>query len=251
MTMSPNGVELFPYDRYPLSRKYDLNWVRENHIGSHCLLLMEALSQVMPLKPGMRVLDMGCGKAITSIFLAKEFGVRVWANDLWISPTDNWQRIREAGMEDQVFPIYAEAHALPYADEFFDAVVSINSLHFFATDDIYLSKHFLRLVKPGGRFGAILPGVFREFDEVPDYLGPFWDPEFWSYHSAAWWQRHWLKTGRVDVESADYLPERDGVEIFANWGLFLENPRPNLLSADKGRNFSFVRTVFRKHAVPR
>ena len=29
----------------------------------------------MELEPGMRVLDMGCGKAISSIFLAKEFDV--------------------------------------------------------------------------------------------------------------------------------------------------------------------------------
>ena len=43
------------------------------------------------LEPGMRVLDLGCGKGLSSIFLAKEFGVQVWAADLWtplvIDPT--------------------------------------------------------------------------------------------------------------------------------------------------------------------
>jgi len=37
----------------------------------------------------MRVLDLGCGKALSSIFLAKEYGTQVWATDLWISATDN------------------------------------------------------------------------------------------------------------------------------------------------------------------
>jgi len=36
----------------------------------------------MNLKPGMRVLDMGCGAGFTSIILAKECGVTVFANDL-------------------------------------------------------------------------------------------------------------------------------------------------------------------------
>jgi cyclopropane fatty-acyl-phospholipid synthase-like methyltransferase len=42
---------------------------------------------------------MGCGKAISSIFLAKEFGVEVWAADLWVKPTENWERIRGAGLD--------------------------------------------------------------------------------------------------------------------------------------------------------
>ena len=36
----------------------------------------------MDLKPGMRVLDLSCGKAISSIFLEKEFVLQVWAAGL-------------------------------------------------------------------------------------------------------------------------------------------------------------------------
>ena len=42
-------------------------------MGPNVFWLAEALSQVMDLQPGMRVLDMGCGKAISSIFLARDF----------------------------------------------------------------------------------------------------------------------------------------------------------------------------------
>jgi hypothetical protein len=31
------------------------------------------------------VLDLGCGRASSSIFLRREFGVQVWAADLWFS----------------------------------------------------------------------------------------------------------------------------------------------------------------------
>jgi cyclopropane fatty-acyl-phospholipid synthase-like methyltransferase len=49
------------------------------------------------LPPGGRVPDLGCGKAVTSIFLAKEYDVRVAATYLWIKPAENWQRIDAAG----------------------------------------------------------------------------------------------------------------------------------------------------------
>jgi cyclopropane fatty-acyl-phospholipid synthase-like methyltransferase len=71
----------------------------ENLMGPNAVWLAEALAGVMDLRPGMRVLDMGCGRAISSIFLAKEFGVQVWATDLWIKPSENWARIRAAGLE--------------------------------------------------------------------------------------------------------------------------------------------------------
>jgi cyclopropane fatty-acyl-phospholipid synthase-like methyltransferase len=47
----------------------------------------------MAVEPGMRVLDLGCGRAITSVFLAREFGARVWAADMWIDPTPNWKPV--------------------------------------------------------------------------------------------------------------------------------------------------------------
>src|SRR5688572_11453993 len=106
---------------YPRSAAYDPAWMLENLMGPNVIWLTESLTQVLQLQPGMRVLDMGCGKAISSIFLAREFGVQVWATDLWISAGENWQRIVDAGLADQVFPISAEARALPFAENFFDA----------------------------------------------------------------------------------------------------------------------------------
>jgi cyclopropane fatty-acyl-phospholipid synthase-like methyltransferase len=112
----------FTLPAFPRSAKYDPGWVIENMMGPNAMWLTESLSQVMKLEPGMRVLDMGCGRAISAIFLAKEFDLQVWANDLWIKADDNMARVRAAGVEDQVYPVQAEAHSLPYADGFFDAV---------------------------------------------------------------------------------------------------------------------------------
>jgi len=88
----------------PLASAWDPVWVWHNHMGPINLWFAELLAEEMQLEPGMRVLDMGCGTAATSLFLAMEYGVEVWAADLWVDPTDNFARIEEAGLEQQVHP---------------------------------------------------------------------------------------------------------------------------------------------------
>ena len=99
MDFSDEALQKYKHDRFPRSARYDPAWVHTNEMGPNVLWMTEALSQVMAIKPGMRVLDLGCGTAMSSIFLAKEFSVQVWATDLWIKATDNLKRIREAKAE--------------------------------------------------------------------------------------------------------------------------------------------------------
>jgi len=232
--------------RYPLSAKYDVDWIIENHMGSHCLWLMESLCQSMSIKPGMRILDLGCGKAIASIFLAKEYNLQVWATDLWIPAGENWKRIIAAGVQSQVFPIHAEAHDLPYAEEFFDAIVSINSLQYYGTDELYLQNHLVNIVKPGGQIGIVIPGLRKEFEGgVPEYLKPYWQNDFYTWHSPKWWEEHWGKTELVDIETADNFAEREGYQMFLKFGLAVES-EDKLIPADNDRNISFVRLVARR-----
>jgi cyclopropane fatty-acyl-phospholipid synthase-like methyltransferase len=80
-------------DRYPRSNRYDPVWVAEHMMGPNPLWLMEHLTNLLDLHAGQRVMDLGCGKALTSVFLAREFDVRVQAVDLWIPAGDDWARI--------------------------------------------------------------------------------------------------------------------------------------------------------------
>src|SRR5262245_46193825 len=94
-------------DRFPRASGYHPEWVLGGVSGAaNPLWLTEWLTEALDLQPGMRVLDLGCGRALSSIFLHREFGVQVWATDLWFSPTENLQRIRDAGAENGVFPIH-------------------------------------------------------------------------------------------------------------------------------------------------
>ena len=52
----------------PRSAEYDPRWVLENQMGPNALWLTEWMCQAMRLHPGMRVLDLGCGRGLSSIF---------------------------------------------------------------------------------------------------------------------------------------------------------------------------------------
>lgn len=261
--LSPEDKELterLTLDAFPRSAAYNPRWVLENLMGPNVLWLTEALSQRMDLQPGMRVLDMGCGKAISSIFLAREFGVQVWANDLWICATENWQRIREAGMEDRVFPIHAEAHALPYAEGFFDALVSMDAYHYFGTNDLYLD-YYSRFVREGGQVGVIAPGLQQEFtDGLPEHLLSYWQGDFSCFHSPDWWSNHWLKSGVVENVQADFLPDRwkqwlIWSETCLEYDYIIEQFREwvpkevEMLRTDAGRNLGFSRIVAQRKSA--
>ncbi|HRX77563.1 MAG TPA: methyltransferase domain-containing protein [Pirellulaceae bacterium] len=233
-------------DQFPRSSAYHPDWVMANAMGSNSMWLTEWLSTVMELQPGMRVLDLGCGRAVSSVFLAREFDVQVWATDLWISASENIQRIRDAGCLDRVFPLHADARSLPFAAGFFDAIIVIDSFSYYGTDDLYLN-YLANFVKPGGQIGIAGAGIMRELEVVPDHLREMWTEDFWCLHSADWWRRHWARTQIVDVEVADTM--EDGWKTWIAWHE-TAHPDNNLeldtLKADRGENLGYVRMVGRR-----
>jgi cyclopropane fatty-acyl-phospholipid synthase-like methyltransferase len=238
---------LFP-ERFSRSAQYHPEWVLASISGSaNALWLSEWLVGALDLRPGMRVLDLGCGRAVSSIFLWREFGVQVWATDLWFSVSENLQRIRDAGVEDGVFPIHADARSLPFAAEFFDAIVCIDCFPYFGTDDLYLN-YLARFVKPGGPVGMAGAALMREIEgPPPDYLRQWWSQDLWCLHSADWWRRHWERTGIMDVEVADTMP--DGWQLWLDWQKVTapdNQAEIKALEADRGRYLGYVRLVGRR-----
>lgn len=198
---------------FPRTAKYDERWIRENALGQNALCQAEGLARHIPFSSGMRVLDLGCGNATSSIFLAREFGVQVWATDSGTSATENFQRAGVLETETRVFPMQLDAHSLPFAKNFFDAVVAIDSYLYFGTDERYLT-YIIQFIKPGGFIGVVDIGFrqeIRSIEEAPEYLRPQYEKYWSSIHTIEWWKQHWQKTGLVDVQHAKFLPESDNL----------------------------------------
>jgi SAM-dependent methyltransferase len=189
---------------YPRSSKYDPEWLLELDMGPNPLWLLDDVCDALQLSPGMLVLDLGSGKGASSVFLAREFGVHVWAVDLWVDPNTAAQVFRGAGVANQVHALRAEAHTLPFARETFDAIVSIDAFEYFGTSDTYI-KYISSFLKPGGQIGMATPGLTRELRDlgtVPAHIQEAVGADALAWHTAEWWRFQWEMSGCVKVTDA-------------------------------------------------
>lgn len=233
--------------RFPISSKYDISWLNENEMGPCSTWLAEYLLESMEIREGMKVLDLGCGKAMSSIFIAKEFGANIWAADLWIGASENQERARAAGAGNLVYPMKLEAHNLPFPNGFFDAIISLDAYHYFGTDEMYLS-YITRFLKDGGRIGIVVPGVNREWTRADvERIGKWWEPYNYTHHTPEWWKELWNRSGCVDVVEAANM--ENGYDVWLHWdktlkecGLLKRSGDVEMLEADGG-NFTWTKIV--------
>ena len=203
---------------FPKADTFPQSTMRERSMGPNPLKLCEELLSCSDIPEGSVVLDLGSGAGLTSVLMAREYGLVVYAADLWSDPSDNMRFFEECGLSNrQVIPLKADATALPFAHEFFDAVVSVDSYNYFGRDPRYLGVHLLPLVKHGGELLLAIPGMARDcHDDLPACLLASWTPEQLDYmHDMGWWRANLSQTEGVEiVEMREMACTR---EAWADW----------------------------------
>ena len=187
---------------FPKANSFPTSVMRERSMGPNPLKLCEELLAYGSIPAGSVVLDLGSGAGLTSALMARECGFVVYAADLWSDPSDNMRFFEGLGLTNrQVVPLKADATALPFATEFFDAVVSVDSYNYFGRDPEYLGEHLLPLVKRGGELLLAIPGMARDcHDDLPACLLASWTPEQLDYmHDMDWWRTNIAQTDGVDI----------------------------------------------------
>ncbi len=220
---------------------YNKNFVDQNMMGPNSMVILEELLGNIKLQREIKVLDLGCGKALSSVFLATEFGVQVFAVDLWINATKNYQRLQQVHAEDLVIPLHADAHQLPFADGYFDAVVSIDAYQYFGCDDKYYDEHLKPLLKKDALVAISIPGMKYELHKnVPDEMKPFWpDKALITWHGVNWWKEMFEgKLRDLEVKEMTCFDRA--------WGDWLSTDDPyaimdrKMMAADHGRYMNLV-----------
>ena len=114
------------------------------------LTKLELVAKKLDLKPGMRLLDVGCGWGSFAIHAARNHGVKV--TGVTISPAQAElarERVKAAGLEDEVEILVADYRQLPQGS--FDAIASIGMAEHVGESqiDVY-AKSLFSLLRPGG-----------------------------------------------------------------------------------------------------
>jgi SAM-dependent methyltransferase len=193
-----------PLEAYPDLAKFGRAGIHEALAGQGGLFLAWDMAKLLTLRQGMRVLDLGCGAGVTSVFLARMFGVTVYAVDAEIS-NDLVQRAAAAGVSELVFPVCSDARNLPFSPGFFDAVFSMNAFFYFGTDDLYPS-YLLGFLKSGGEIVIGSPCYREEItpDAPEEFLLEF--PACLAVHSPKWWRHHFERTRSARVLHSSLHP---------------------------------------------
>ena len=173
------------------------------------LYLAARMARAGNLSAADLVLDIGCGKGDSSLFLAERFGVTVICFDLWTPASFLSKKIAKKGLQSRVIPLDLDATAqLPFAEDYFDAMFCMQALHSFGSDTRVL-RHLLRHLKPGGRFlvGGTCFNQEPSEGELPEIYTRTdgWDAEYATYHSPGWWGDHIEGTGMVDAIACSEL----------------------------------------------
>lgn len=219
-------------------------------MGPNPVKLAEELLRDHQIPAGATVMDLGCGRGLTSVFLVREYGFRVFAADLWGSPTENKRFFDQLGLtSQQIVPIHADATALPFAEEFFDAVVCVDAYNYFGRDPDYLGQRLLPWVKPGGYIYIAVPGMKQDcHHDIPPALLLSWDAEQLDYiHAAAYWRQLISLTDGAEIISVHEMESNE--ECWDDW-LRCDNEYAledrKAMEAGAGQYLNFVAIIVRR-----
>lgn len=203
---------------YLKSEKYNTPIFNEKIMGPNPIKLTEELLLAHQIPQNAVVCDLGSGQGITSVFLAKEYGFTVYATDLWSDPAENRAFFDSVGLnEKQIIPVKADATNLPFAHEFFDAVISTDSYNYFGRDSRYLDEKLLPFVKKGGLIYIAIPGFKKDcHDNLPPELLLSWSPEQLEYmHDVSYWRK--IVAASTDAELIEITEMHSNTEVWADW----------------------------------
>lgn len=187
--------------------KYKKYFTKEYMMGPNALrLLDEILTGTPEATEKGRVLDLGCGAALSSLLLANETGADVvYAFDLWVSATDNWKRICENGLTEKIIPLRGDALDMPFAYEFFDAIVSVDTYHYFGCEEKVFAEKIFPFLKKGGYALIAVPGIKEEpVGAMKELMDEWATDEAYMFKTKEWWRTHLMKDCAEQMEIKVY-----------------------------------------------
>ena len=183
--------------------------------------------------------------------MAKEYGFKVYATDLWSNPDENRKYFYSLGLdENSIVSIKADSTDLHFDKNFFDAVVSVDSYNYFGRDENYLDNKLLPFVKNEGYIYIAIPGVKNDcHDNLPKELLLSWTPEQLDYmHDIKYWENIFNKSNDSEIIKIEEMESNE--KVWNDWLMqeneYAINDRKSL-NAGAGKYLNFIKIVLQKN----
>jgi ubiquinone/menaquinone biosynthesis C-methylase UbiE len=166
----------------------------------HHLDITQKTIRLMDLGPGARVLDLGCGAGWATRLLAQSAaGGEQSGQVVGLDVSDEMIRLAQESSKAfrNIQYIVGSAQRIPWQDNFFDRVLSVESFYYYPDQDRALDELF-RVMAPGGRV-FILINLYRDNEYSLQWVDKLNVPV--HVMSAAEYMEMFKKHGFENVES--------------------------------------------------
>jgi len=238
---------MYTFTNQFISNDKNLDFTKTTMMGPNAMRVSEEMASYLNIQPDMRILDLGCGMGLSTLLLVQKFGATVFAADLWIPPTVNFERFQSIGIGEKAIPVSVDAtKGLPFANGYFDILFSVDAYHYFG-DTVEMLPSLIPFVKKGGYIAIAIPGLKYEFGEnVPDEMKPWWnEPEVArTIRSLDWWKDLWHKADGIEIIG---ISEMDCCK--QAWDEWLTGYIPEaaedipMMEAENGQYFNMVQLI--------
>ena len=195
-------------------------------MGPDSYIIINELLKNKIIDDKIRILDLGCGKGLTSIYMAEKYkNADIFAVDLWV---------------EAIIPLNCDAEKLPFAESYFDIIVSVDAYHYFGLEKDFFKYNIKPLLKENGEIYIAVPGLKDDYEKVPKELKYHISEEDFKYFKSI---NYWENLIKNDLKEIEVLEMKCFDEAWQSW-LSCDNPYAakdiELLKADNGKFLNLI-----------
>ncbi|WP_161807533.1 class I SAM-dependent methyltransferase [Bacillus sp. FJAT-28004] len=219
-----------------------LNLACPQPLGPGSFEMASSLVEATNIQAGMRVLEVGAGTGQIAATLAKYWDVTVVTLEPWGDLNTIHENAEELGVSNRVLALNVVAQRLPFADNCFDAEISIGSFEMIKDERPEALKELIRVSKEGARIGIAEPMCLHE--ELPaDLITIDYFCDSKEYFRTVEWNANLFRQYGLNITSQYYFD--DGYKWWVDNFRYYDGNKEEILQ-DGGRWLSLGLVVREK-----